>query len=129
MSQCAGSNSVGDPCGTPASNGRDWCIWHDPDRRGEAIRARSRGGNQTKRSKVRVVMEDELPPLQSQEQCERALQWVFVAVGSGKVDPLTARELTNTIKTLHTTMGNRLALEKRAKELEKRLRALDKVDR
>lgn len=126
--QCPGINASGDPCGNPPRTGREFCVWHDPDRVGEANRLRARGGHQRKTPGPRVVMADELPSLGSQEECEQALEWLFGRVGTGKLDPTTASAMTTTVRTLHGAIGNRLGLEKRAKALERRLRDLGKVE-
>jgi hypothetical protein len=126
--QCPGVNASGDPCGNPPRTGREWCIWHDPERQGEAKRLRARGGNQRKRKDRRVVMPEDLPAVTSQEQCEEALAWLFAQVGTGKLDPTTAKSMTSVVRALHGAIGTRLGLEKRANALERRLRDLGKVD-
>jgi hypothetical protein len=126
--QCPGTNASGDPCGNPPRTGREFCVWHDPDRVGEANRLRTRGGYQRKTKGIRVVMQEDIPAVGSQEECEDALAWLFAQVGTGKLDPTTAQSMTSVVRALHGAIGKRLGLEKRANALERRLRDLGKVD-
>jgi hypothetical protein len=50
-----------------------------------------------RRSSVRIVLEEELPPLKSIDDAVAAAEWLFRAVGSGKIDKSTAHEMNGAL--------------------------------
>ena len=88
---------------------------------------RQAGGDNRKRSRVRVVELDSLPEMpETPEECEAALRWCVRAIATGKLDAQTGRAVSDTLRTLHAAQMARLGLEKRAKDLEKKLDAIAK---
>ena len=86
-----------------------------------------RGGETRKAQRTRTVALDALPTLPgSPEECEEALRWTVAAIATGQLDAVTGRAVSDTLRTLHTAMVNRLGLEKRAKDLQRKLDALAK---
>lgn len=85
------------------------------------------GGEARKAQRTRVVDLSEIPTEPgTPEECEQAMKWTAAAILTGKLDAVTGRAASDTYKTLHQAMTARLGLEKRAKDLERKLAALTK---
>ena len=123
---CPATTEKGTRCEVPPRAGAEWCIWHDPDW-SEAERLRELGGLERKAQRTRTVEPDDLPPMPATpEETEGVLRWCVEAIATGAVDAVTGRAISDTLRTLHSAQTARLGLEKRAKELERKLQALTK---
>jgi hypothetical protein len=57
---CAGKNDRDEPCGMAPLKGEQWCFSHHPDREGERMAARKRGGRRNRvLGTVLTLAEDE----------------------------------------------------------------------
>jgi hypothetical protein len=60
MMRCAGKNDRGEPCGMAPLRGEAWCFSYHPDRQGERMAARKRGGKRNRvAGTVLTLAEDE----------------------------------------------------------------------
>lgn len=120
---CPASTIKGEPCQVAPIAGREWCVWHDPERQGEAQRLRRKGGLARKAGKARAVPSDDLPdPPTTAEGCEDALRWVYKAIATDMVDPPRGRELVTALKVLHAAILKRENVDGRLRQLERDLK-------
>src|SRR6185295_18131800 len=96
MTPCRAVRKDGQPCGTTTNVSADgFCLWHDPARASVAAAARAKGQKAAKAGQqLAVVPEEELPPLDTLEDCANFCKWITRAVGSGRIAPQIAKEMT-----------------------------------
>ena len=89
-SKCQSLRKNGQACGADAQTGKSICIFHDPERSGDAIRARSAGG--TARSKPASVVSRDTPEqtLRSVKEVSSLLGESINQVRRGEIDPRIA---------------------------------------
>lgn len=100
--KCKARKENGQRCAAPATNGSEFCFWHDPTKRQAAVEASRAGGS---RGKLAVLPADgpDLPCTSPQEALQ-AVQTLISAVAKGQVDPRVANAagtLLNVWKTLY----------------------------
>jgi len=115
-SKCQSLRKDGQACGADAQTGKSICIFHDPERSGDAIRARRAGG--TARSKPASVVSLDTP-----KQTLRSVKEVASLLGEsinqvrGEIDP----RIANTVGYLSAILLK--ALEQG--EIEERLSKIE----
>jgi len=115
-SKCQSLRKDGQACGADAQTGKSICIFHDPERSGDAIRARRAGG--TARSKPASVVSLDTP-----KQTLRSVKEVSSLLGEsinqvrGEIDP----RIANTVGYLSAILLK--ALEQG--EIEERLSKIE----
>ena len=100
-----------------------YCLWHDPERKGRADRARLKGGRIAgQRSKIRFTPPDRLDTL---ADIKTWASWTARAVATGVLDPKRAMEINRSLTTLAKSI-ERLDLAEKVKTLEGMVRTLKK---
>jgi hypothetical protein len=136
--QCEFRKEDGSRCGMKSNiaPGSAFCVWHDEERRQEAAAMRTkagkRGGAKAKprRAEVRVVNREDAPkPPKTLEDAVEWLSWLSWAVTTGTIDARTAHEAAYALRAF---LEGRKAIDQtdeRVRELQKKLKALAKVER
>lgn len=113
--KCTGRNRTGDPCGADAQPGREWCLWHDPDRAEERRRWQAEGGrarSHAARARRELELADAGVP-----QLPGILFRALGKVEKGELDPPVASAMA--------TLSRAIIAATQAHELEERLAALE----
>lgn len=114
--KCQGTNRDGDPCSATPQPGKQWCVWHDPDRAEERAQWNREAGR-AKSHKVQARKKVLTAGLDLGE-IDAALCKALLDVLKGSLEPgvaTAAATVARTISQLRTD-GD---FEKRLKELER----------
>ncbi len=122
--RCRAITDAGEPCDVTAQlSAEGYCLWHDPQRRPQAQRARAKGGTTSTALRGRqpkTVQPDELPggPPESLDDVVRWAAWTAHSVGCGKIDARTAREISYALQTLRFGLAEQREVKRRLERLE-----------
>ncbi len=86
--RCVGVKGNGERCGQAVAEPGDYCIWHDPDRKKEALAVRSLGGKRAARTNAarrKVAREDQVPsgPPETAAEAQRFASWATLGRRGG----------------------------------------------
>lgn len=99
------------------------CLWHDPNRKEEADRARKKGGKRN-RIRVRTVDPGETPPApKTLEDVVRWASWATYAVATGEIDSRTAHEIGYLCNALERSL-EKVNTAREVAEIQKQLTEL-----
>lgn len=91
--RCGSTNQAGEPCSAQPLPGRDWCIWHDPDRAADRDEARRRGGrNSSREARARKLLAKGLEDL---GDLQDLLMLCILDVLAGRLEPKQAHAVAN----------------------------------
>ncbi len=123
--QCEATKADGVRCAQlanieKAADGRDLCVFHDPDRK-DAMQAK---GREAARDRNRqVIAEKDLPPLETATDAAEWASKLAAATATGKLDPKRAQQVVNFIK-LFLDAKTKAHYEEALKDLRERLKKL-----
>ena len=129
MTTCRAVRKDGQPCGTMTNLSADgFCLWHDPARASVAAAARAKGQKAAKAGQqLAVIAEDEeMPPLDTLEDCANFLAWLTYAVGRGKIATAVAKEMTSAVKERRYILLNIADVTRRVREVKRAVAAAGK---
>lgn len=118
---CQGTNRDGSPCSAAAVTGRDYCVWHDPERQQDRDSYRRRGGqNRSREARAKKLL---TKGLQDLGDVRDVLLMALLKVESGDLDPKVANAMANLAgKIRDLTVG--VELEEQIAEQQRRMNEL-----
>lgn len=132
MPTCTAVTKTGAPCrATSNLSAEGLCMAHDPTRAAFVRAARTKGGQRRGHvgapPKVRTVAREDLPCTEPDniEDVVKLAAWVTIAVATGDIDPVTAREFNRGLTTLKLGLDKR-DLARRLREAEATIKTLTK---
>jgi hypothetical protein len=114
--KCDSLNEQGQPCGTPPLVDEALCLWHSPNHREAAQKARSAGGRRRQKEQMTEVIFD-LNDLASLEGQERLYVITVLDTLQLENSPARTRALTALMKT-NIDMNQHVEFARRIAELE-----------
>jgi hypothetical protein len=117
--------SDGQPCRVSQNLGQDGrCLWHDPARAQEAAATRAKGQrNARAKHQLAVVTKDEMPPLNTLEDCAEFCAWVAYAVGDGRIAHQVAKEMISAVKERRYILVIAADVHRRVRDVRQRVAA------
>ena len=107
--RCAATTESGEPCQSTVGIQSDGKCWFHSDLTVEARQqAASRGGKSSRKSKVRVASQDEVPrPPESLDDIVAWASWCAYATAVGLIDSGTSRQVTQALGELRRAIDKR----------------------
>lgn len=122
---CRALAKDGTPCRVTNNLSADaLCFWHDPTRASLAATARAKGQKAAQAGqRLAVVSEEEMPPLDTLEDCADFCAWVARAVGSGRIAHQVAKEMISAVKERRYILVIAADVQRRVREVKRHVAA------
>ncbi len=116
--RCAGKvKSTGQRCKKQAEGNTTFCMWHDPERRDEALEIQRAGAAANRK----VLMK--LPPMTDAKSAQEITSVVTLAVAQGQIDKTRAQVVLQGVK-LFMDATLKLRYEEQINDIQQRIKAL-----